>query len=202
MAISFVACQRTDVAYYDNGIKKHEINYKGDQKDGICKWWYENGTLSTQAEYKDGKLNGKYQKYTGEAIMISSQEYVNDLKHGLSITYNKNGDPLEQVVYRNDTLHGHFTMFHENGTLKITGVYNQGLYDSIWIYRNDENLIVGRGEYKNGTGVLKSWFVTGQLTREVNYVNNLLDGVEIIYNEDGTVQQKRHYKEGVLQTVE
>lgn len=201
-SILLISCRRTDVSYYDSGIKKHEINYKGDLKDGICKWWYANGTLSTVAEYDEGKLNGKYQKFSGEAVIISSQEYINDMKNGISMTYNKNGDLIELTNYINDTLDGQFSSFHDNGVERISGFYKKGLFDSIWTYRNEENLVIGRGNFKDGTGVLKYWLITGVLMRETNYVYNEKDGLEIMYNPDGTIEQKRLYKNGKLQSVE
>lgn len=46
------------VDYYDNGQKKWERHWKGQELDGPVTWWYENGQKRQQINYKDGKEDG------------------------------------------------------------------------------------------------------------------------------------------------
>jgi len=59
VALLMVGCVRDRlVDYYDNGQKKWERHWKGQELDGPVTWWYENGQKRQQINYKDGKEDG------------------------------------------------------------------------------------------------------------------------------------------------
>jgi antitoxin component YwqK of YwqJK toxin-antitoxin module len=64
------------VDYYDNGQKKWERYWKGQDLDGPVTWWYESGQKQKQLNYKDGK------------------------QHGPSIWWNENGKEVYRKTYK------------------------------------------------------------------------------------------------------
>ena len=77
VALLFLGCGRDRlVDYYDNGQKKWERHWKGQDLDGPVTWWYENGQKRQQLNYKDGK------------------------QHGPSIWWNENGKELYRKTYK------------------------------------------------------------------------------------------------------
>ena len=59
VAVLLVGCVRDRlVDYYDNGQKKWERHWKGQNLDGPVTWWYENGEKRQQINYKNGKKEG------------------------------------------------------------------------------------------------------------------------------------------------
>jgi hypothetical protein len=59
VALLMAGCVRDRlVDYYDNGQKKWERHWKGEDLDGPVTWWYENGQKRQQINYKDGKEDG------------------------------------------------------------------------------------------------------------------------------------------------
>ena len=61
VALLMVGCLRDRITdYYDNGQKKWERHWKGQELDGPVTWWYENGQKRQQINYKDGKKDGPF----------------------------------------------------------------------------------------------------------------------------------------------
>ena len=59
VALHMGGCMRDRlVDYYDNGQKKWERHWKGQELDGPVTWWYENGQKKLEMNYKDGKFDG------------------------------------------------------------------------------------------------------------------------------------------------
>ena len=50
--------EKTTIAYFDNGQKKEEIEYKNGKRNGLEIIWYENGRKRYESEWKNGQLNG------------------------------------------------------------------------------------------------------------------------------------------------
>ena len=43
-------------AWYENGQKNYEDNFKDGKLDGKKTTWHENGQIKSESNYKDGKL--------------------------------------------------------------------------------------------------------------------------------------------------
>ena len=83
--------------------------------------------------------------------------------------------------------HTYIEEFYESGKPKVTGYYNEGLKDSIWIYFNTEKKKIKEEAYKNN-----------KLTRSGNYKNNKKNGEWNYYYNDGEYQKIETYKNGKL----
>ena len=63
------------VDYYDNGQKKWERHWKGQELDGPVTWWYENGQKRQQINYKDGKKDGLFIVWNENGTVIYRKTY-------------------------------------------------------------------------------------------------------------------------------
>ena len=75
-AILMVGCVRDQITdYYDNGQKKYERTWMGQELDGPVTWWYENGQKRQQINYKDGKKDGPFIVWNEKGKEIRRENY-------------------------------------------------------------------------------------------------------------------------------
>ena len=53
-------CTKTEVNYWDNGMKKSELTYRGDKLHGSSIWYHNNGNKQLECNYKNNLLQGKF----------------------------------------------------------------------------------------------------------------------------------------------
>jgi hypothetical protein len=64
-------------AFYPNGLKKSEKNYKDGKMDGLLTKWFPNGQKILEGNFKDGKPHGLtivYDKYGAESNRITYKD--------------------------------------------------------------------------------------------------------------------------------
>jgi len=79
------------IYYYPSGIKKEEAFYIDDEIDGTYKLWNNNGKLIEEIDYSYGEVNGISKYYNDNGKLIIEENYVNGLPHGISKYYDKSG---------------------------------------------------------------------------------------------------------------
>ncbi|MCU0370901.1 MAG: toxin-antitoxin system YwqK family antitoxin [Bacteroidales bacterium] len=188
---------REDKSYYPNGKIKFRLpkNESG-QLHGLARFWYENGNLELTGEYENGVLNGKLSRYRENGIIESEDIYVDGKLNGMCRTFHYNGNVLSEMPYVNDTLHGMSRQFDDVGQIMIEGNYERGYFEGKWIYHDRLGNINGEAEFKQGTGLKKSYDPEGNLTGTVEYMDNLMHGREIWYNKEGKQITTRYYDQG------
>ena len=76
VALLLVGCGGDRITdYYDNGQKKYERTWKGQELDGPVTWWYENGQKRQQIIYKDGKKDGPFIVWNEKGKEIRRENY-------------------------------------------------------------------------------------------------------------------------------
>ena len=76
VALLLAGCVRDRITdYYDNGQKKYERHWKGQELDGPVTWWYENGQKSKQINYKGGKKDGPFILWDEDGTEIHRKTY-------------------------------------------------------------------------------------------------------------------------------
>ena len=63
------------VDYYDNGQKKWERYWNGQDLDGPVTWWYESGQKRQQINYKDCKQHGFFIVWDENGKEIRRENY-------------------------------------------------------------------------------------------------------------------------------
>lgn len=196
LVLGFVSCTKTKKEYYSDGSLKSEIEMRGGKKNGKSVYFYANGKKQMECGYQDDALNGIMTRwaFTGKIEMVSN--YKNGLRDGETRLYTSEG-VLEIIQhYTMDTLDGLFIEYFPNGVEKIHGQYSKGMYDGLWQYFLSNGLLVGRGEFIGGSGKLESYFYeNGKIKGITEYRNNLRDGKDILYKQDGTIEFVRYFNE-------
>ena len=76
VSMFLVGCVRERITdYYDNGQKKYERTWKGQELDGPVTWWYENGQMRQQIKYKDGTKDGPFIVWNEKGKEIRRENY-------------------------------------------------------------------------------------------------------------------------------
>ena len=200
LAILFflLACNRTDIQYWDNGNLKSEIHYKNGKINGLAIWYYENGKKYYEANYIDEKLEGPLTTWHSNGYLKSREVYRNDMLNGKSIQYNTQGIKTEEVFFVNDTMHGEYRAWYDDRTKRIEGQYIYGMMDGRWFYWDQYGYLVGEGDFQKGTGVQKKYNFDGTLQGKLFFLNNEKHGKEVYYDSDGEVFMEINHEHGMV----
>ena len=123
--------------------------------------------------------------------------YLNDgAKDGLWTSWHENGEKQLEIRYKKDVLHGKTSSWHPNGQKKSAGNIRDGEMDGPWEewYENGWKERVQNCDF----GKLVSatvWKPDGEKCPVSNVVNG--KGELIDYNEDGTIDKRHTFKDGV-----
>jgi len=123
--------------------------------------------------------------------------YLNDGgKDGLWTSWHENGEKQLEIRYKKDVLHGKTSSWHPNGQKKSAGNIRDGEMDGPWEewYENGWKERVQNCDF----GKLVSatvWKPDGEKCPVSNVVNG--KGELIDYNEDGTIDKRHTFKDGV-----
>jgi antitoxin component YwqK of YwqJK toxin-antitoxin module len=196
MALS--GCGRTDKAYWPDGGNKHEIPYLKGEIDGLARWWYENGNMEQTVEYRNGMLDGTTTRWYEHGILSARLTYKDNLKNGLSSEWDRSGKIILEETFRNDTLHGPTRRYHTNRKLKSEEYYDMGRYDGTWFYWNEYGVVVGEGIYEKGMGVFKEWNNAGVMVRRSHYRDNVKNGLEVWWDDQGNKINELYYTAGEI----
>jgi antitoxin component YwqK of YwqJK toxin-antitoxin module len=194
IAILSSSCSKTKTDYWPNGNKKSELKYYNGKLDGVSTWWHESGIKQMECNYKDNLLEGKSTRWYFDGNLQSEDHYKNNLLNGKTTNYYESGKKKAELNYINDTLSGESKEWHENGQIKITGSYKKGMYDGKWEYCENTGIKVGEGEFKEGTGIQKGFYPEGKLKREMHYINNKKNGLEIWFSKNNDTIRKIVYE--------
>ncbi|HNS17261.1 MAG TPA: toxin-antitoxin system YwqK family antitoxin [Bacteroidales bacterium] len=182
-------CQRTVTTYWENGLKKSELSFRGKTFEGISTWWHSNGNKQMEASYHNNLLDGKSTRWFYNGNVESITFYSGGLKNGPAITFSESGEKVSEENYRNDSLEGPYTTWFPGVGIRITGFFDHGLYDSTWTYFNEQGRRIGEGRFEKGTGTQVGFYPSGKVMREIPYVENKKHGEERWYGEQGNLER-------------
>ncbi|MGZ3883391.1 MAG: hypothetical protein ACXVPQ_06790 [Bacteroidia bacterium] len=86
------------IAYFTNGKKYSESDYTDNEKSGPDKEYYINGQLRTDQQMVCGELNGPQKNYYNNGQLQSECYYINDVKYGTEKLYDKTGKLIKTYV--------------------------------------------------------------------------------------------------------
>jgi len=180
--------------YYVTGIIKSEGLRTNFQLDSTWVFYNQFGEIKEKINYKYGKRNGYtfiYNTDASQPVVISKELYVNDKKEGKAYYYYPNGNLKEEISYVNGKKQGRGREYDEKGNvITIFEYHNNYLIARQRINRSDEQ---GR---KQGTWMV--FYPSGKVNKELNYLDDLLDGLYKEFNENGNLILSLKYKQGKI----
>jgi len=103
------------VAWYDNGKKSYEQQFRNFVAEGPQIKYYPNGNIMQRRIFSNGMLNGKCEKYYPDGTPESLYYCKNGLYEGEFTEYNKSGTVSEKIQFLHDERNGERTLFDLNG---------------------------------------------------------------------------------------
>lgn len=185
------------VAYYPNGHKRREVDYRQGQIDGEVVEWGPDNKPSLREKYVEGRrlapqtdtyapnqkraegwilyakeiTKSNYDFWTGTAkIEVVGTEGVNQ-RHGLWTWWHKNGQKQMEGRYEQDLPIGKFTWWYPNGQKQLQGEYGNGKQQGTFVW----------------------WHPNGQKQLEGAYLAGVLSGKWTRWNNDGRVVEVGDY---------
>jgi antitoxin component YwqK of YwqJK toxin-antitoxin module len=135
--------------------------------------------------------------------------------HAKLTCYHPNGQISQFLEVVDGRAHGPYREWHANGTKKIEAQVIEGVADlspmaqSSWLFDGKSSVWDEAGNclaeifYSKGVleGVSKYYYPSHQLQKEVPFVQNEIHGTEILYAENGEVEEKISYVNGLREGV-
>ena len=209
--------------FYEDGFLKCEGNVKNEKKHGL--WKFYRGFESSEVDWFDIQLS-KFRKrsisstgYFKNDKKHGTWKFYDD-KHNVHFVTNI-------MTYKNGVLEGPVEEFCEyTGQLKLKGSYKKGLRDGIhyeyesnrnfdpwevdeltggyycskdnWEYKN--LLLKSKGNYKNNkkNGLWETFNSDGLPEGIENYVQGVLEGNSIFFDDKGHISFREFYKDGEM----
>ncbi|MDP4291968.1 MAG: toxin-antitoxin system YwqK family antitoxin [Bacteroidota bacterium] len=207
--------------FYDNDVVKLEGVYKDDLKNGYFKEYDKNGLLLSIKKYVNdveeaeavevSKLVVKSDYYSNGQIKTTAT-YRGDVPEGVRREYDQNGKIVQGFVFKNGAVvgegvvnedgvkDGNWKEYYDGGKLRAVGAYDKGKQVGEWVYYYPDGKVEQRGKFsKTGKyeGNWKWYFPDGSLKRDESYLNGVLDGPTVEYDEFGNVIRQGEYIEGL-----
>ena len=190
------SCTKTEKTYYSDGSLQSIIHYKFGKEHGKSVYMFRRpNTVEIEVEMKNGKRNGDFYRYFENGNLDTYCVYVNDSIEGVETMYTPNGEKSQETTYVRGRKNGPHKEYHLNGQVKVEGAFKDDLFDGRWTYYDDRGIVVGEGEFENGTGVLTAYDARGQVAMVTHYVRNMKDGQEAFYTPSGKVYKETIFKE-------
>ncbi|NRA11139.1 MAG: hypothetical protein HRT57_04185 [Crocinitomicaceae bacterium] len=79
------------VAYYDNGKKSEQVEYRKGKKKGVSRLWFKDGSISYVAYYRNNKLHGSVKTWWVNGNKRSHSNYKKGVVRGKQTEWYKSG---------------------------------------------------------------------------------------------------------------
>ena len=207
--------------FYDDDVVKLEGVYKDGLKNGYFKDYDKDGLLLNIKKYVNdveeaqavevSKLAVRSDYYSNGQIKTVAT-YRGEVPEGIRREYDQSGKIVQGFVFKNGAVvgegivsddgvkDGSWKEYYDSGKLRALGAYDKGKQVGEWIYYYPDGKVEQRGKFsKTGKfeGNWKWFFPDGSLKRDEAYINGLLDGPTIEYDETGAVIKQGEYIEGL-----
>jgi len=184
---------------YDNGNIKEKyylLKINGDWiKDGIYTSYYLNGQADTEGLYQAGERESEWKVYYESGKIKLIKKYHLNKEIGEAIEYYENGNIRSQYYYNSNNLidgkvfsyyedgnldvllelsngkkHGKFIKYSPTKIILIQGFHRYDKQDSLWLLKNESNVIKHKMLYNNGKTLSGDHYRdNGTIARSIRY---------------------------------
>ncbi len=138
-------------------------------------YYYEGGAKSSEGYLRKGKPDGYWKSYYRNGELKAEGDRKNYQLSGPWLFYDSEGHKTVEINYEEGEKNGLRKTFKDD------------------VVRREENFVNGRIQ-----GFVREYFPSGELEREIPYVDNLAKGAGYEYNKEGLIITLLTYKAGVL----
>ena len=193
--------------YFENGQLAEEQNYKDGKKNGFFKSYFENGQLETQGNHRKDKQVGRWKFYfkngkiegenlfSDEGVLIdSSEKEIKDNHIEINLKDGSDNQDVDKLLekygkrlkhfFEDDVKFIHIDILGKvlkklisNGNIDKTNRFNNNRKNGKWLCYDHEN---------------------GKLLNEVNFTNDIMNGISKVYYENGALSKKGNIKDGKM----
>ena len=198
--------------YTQNGDLYRENFYKEGKMHGTNNSYSMEGKIEQKSEfYEDIEIDGKKyhhvfhgvkENYKGNGKLDHKEKYIYGKKEGTWESYHASGNVREINTYKNNLQVGKAFAYDEEGNKIFEVNYNIIKKDTVEISVKtgpelhwDKNILVFETNYADGKedGTRKSYSKTGKLLSIMNFKDDLLQGENIDYYENGKTKTAKNY---------
>lgn len=141
ISIVFFSCSnKKEIAYFENGKLKYEVNLRNGLREGEFISYCENGEIELKANYLNGKLNGSSIKYFSNGEIKEIANYLNGKLDGSSIKYFSNGKIKEIANYDKGEIISDIVKFDLYGNIKKIEKYKDSKLYGLKYFDSKGNL--------------------------------------------------------------
>lgn len=196
VALLCAGCKHTETTYFPDGRTQSIIQYKGKKEHGKTLYFYHSpNTVEIEVEMKNGKRNGEFRRYFNNGLLDTYCVYKNDSIEGVEVMFLANGCKSQETTYLHGRKNGPHKAYHLNGSVKLEGGFQNDLFEGPWTYYDERGVLVGEGEFHDGTGEVTFYDKNGHPQRTTHYKSNKKDGKELYYTPSGNVYREITFKE-------
>jgi antitoxin component YwqK of YwqJK toxin-antitoxin module len=179
-------------SYDDDGRLISEINYKNGILEGLSKYYHYG--------YRTGQFKDNF---VWEDILKETGNYINGMKTGVWKEYREDGTLQWEYTFVDNKREGVTRGWHDNGQLKYEKFWKDGKrlqygsYITNKVYHENGQLYQTY-KYEGSKMVNKEWYENGILGCEINYKDDVKDGLWRFYNENGQLEEESTWENGEL----
>lgn len=212
--------------YSEEGILREEINYKSGLRNGVTNTYSKEGFLEVTTPYRDDAKHGIVFTYYTNGGIHSETPFDNGKENGIAYEFNPKGDIITMKTYQNGILtrqeninrrdkegqkEGVWKDFYDDRVVKTEGRYRNDLKDGYWKEYSRKGELLQTLKYQDGELVTDAEELSdldvkenyyedsdGKLKFRGTYRNGKPHGTHLWYNEDGSIDSSKVYKDGHL----
>lgn len=175
-----------------NGAFAQEYNQtdsKG-RKQGPWTAFYANGQKRYEGQFKNDKCSGEFKYYDEQGHLKAINIFDRSGEKALNKTYAPNGTLVATGYYVNQKKEGEWSYYsHENGKLILVEEYKDGKANGTSKLYYDTGMLMMERQMVNDQmeGHAKTYYPSGALKEEGDYLHGNKTGIWKAYNEDGDV---------------
>ncbi|MBU2995887.1 toxin-antitoxin system YwqK family antitoxin [Cellulophaga baltica] len=132
----------------------------------VFKDFFEDGSLKVTGQYTNNEKTGEWIWYMSNEKVLRTENYEHNKLEGNLRLYYPNGQLRTEGQHSNNNQVGTWNKYTENGILKYVEIYDS----------------IGKA-----TGEWKTYYDTGEIIHEENYLNGLPNGTWKTYNKKGNL---------------
>jgi len=206
--------------YYSSGQLYRKEAYAQGESNGAYEVFWPSGKPRAIGSKEDNQFTASYKSFFQNGSLYLSGTYDAGEKTGEWVTYNIDGQLIEREFYEKDKMNGVIEYFDHDGKLyakkemkddwlvaytyfdKNGGILAQGGHKKkSFLLENyyPDGTIDSKGKYQVGIGKIGKWEKFdhyGNLSMELNYKENKLNGKATYYYPWGNIKRLINYREG------